>query len=361
MQTQATIDLNAYRENLSKVFEMVGGADMMAVVKANAYGHGMLPMARAARSASIPWLGVATVAEAMALRAAGDTGRIFLMVGGDDLTDAIAADIDLPVSNLEHLNAVTAAGKNARIHLKIDTGLSRNGSTSEDWPELLEAAKKAPVRIEGVWSHFASADNPSDPVNELQEQRFNAALEVAAALGIEVPIRHLANSAGALLRPQARFDLVRIGMAGYGLSPAFNVDPTFGLRPVMTLRSTLINVKTIPAGAGVSYGHRFVAEKPTKIGLVPVGYGDGIARSSTGATIFVGGQRAPIIGAVCMDQFLINLDGIDAKIGDEVILFGPGADGEPTANDWAETCGTINYEVITRLGGRIHRAYLGDE
>lgn len=361
MQTQATIDLNAYQENLNKVSEIVGGTEIMAVVKANAYGHGMLPIARAARSASIPWLGVATVAEAMALRAAGDTGRIFLMVGGDELTDAIAADIDLPVSNLEHLNAVTAAGKNARIHLKIDTGLSRNGSTAENWPELLEAAKNAPVRIAGVWSHFASADNPSDPANKLQEERFNAALEVATGLGIEVPVRHLANSAGALLRPQSRFDLVRIGLAGYGLSPALNVDPTFGLRPVMTLRSTLINVKTIPAGEGVSYGHRFVADEPTRIGLVPVGYGDGIARSSTGAHVFVGGKRAPIIGAVCMDQFLINLNEIDAKIGDEVILFGPGAEGEPTANDWAETCGTINYEVITRLGGRIHRAYLGDE
>lgn len=357
-QSHAEINLEAYRENLATIGEIVGDCDLMAVVKAEAYGHGMIPIARAAREAQVDWLGVATITEALALRAAGDTGRIFSWVSGDEFDAAIENDIDLSVSTMNQLQAITATSKRARIHLKIDTGLSRNGATVQDWPMLVQAATQANVEIVGVWSHFAAADEPNHPANQAQEAAFAEALSIAAELGVRPPVRHLANSAAALLRPQSRFDLVRIGIASFGYSPAPQLDHDFGLKPVLTLKSTLINVKSITRGSGVSYGHRFIAEHDTRVGLIPLGYGDGIARAMTGGEVLVNGHRVPIIGAVCMDQIIVELGDTPAGIGDEVILFGPGDAGEPTGQDWAVSSNTIHYEVLTRLSARIPRVFI---
>ena len=219
------------------------------------------------------------------------------------------------------------------------------------------------ARVTGIWSHFACSDEPDHPANAAQEQAFREALAVAGAAGLRPEVRHLANSAGALLRPSSRFDLVRCGIASYGLDPAPGrtaaLQPDLGLVPAMTVRARLALVKPVVAGAGVSYGHTWTAAEPTRLGLVPVGYGDGIPRhASNAAEVFVGGKRRPVRGRICMDQLLVDLDGDEARAGDEVLLFGPGTEGEPTAQDWAEACGTISYEIVTRIGGRMVRRHV---
>ena len=254
----------------------------------------------------------------------------------------------------------------ARVHLKIDTGLSRNGTASADWPELCAAAAEAErsgaVEVVGIWSHFAAADEPGHPSVPVQIAEFEKAYAVVQEAGLEPALRHLSNSAGALLLPEARLDLVRVGIAAYGIDPAPGVAALAGvrLRPVMTLRAQLINVKVIAAGSGVSYGWTWTAPQPTTVGLVPLGYGDGIPRhAGNRAEVGWTGGRAPVRGRICMDQFVVELgSGTDAQPGEEIRLFGPGDHGEPTAEDWATWCGTIGYEIVTRIGSRVPRRFL---
>jgi alanine racemase len=250
-------------------------------------------------------------------------------------------------------------GRRARLQLKADTGLSRNGVPPAEWPAVLEAAVRAGdhVEITGVWSHLACSDDPEHPANAAQERAFREAVSAARAAGFE-PLIHLANSAAALTRPSARFDLVRCGISAYGLSPIPRLATAaeLGLRPAMTLSSRLAAVRDVDAGQGVSYGHTHLTERPTRLGLVPVGYADGIPRhASDRAQVHVGGQRRPVVGRVCMDQFVVDLGDTGAEAGDRVVLFGPGDDGEPTAQDWADAAGTISYEIVSRLGGRVVR------
>ena len=217
-------------------------------------------------------------------------------------------------------------------------------------------------RVTGVWSHFACSDEPDHPANDLQEARFREALALADTAGLRPEVRHLANSAAALLRPSARFDAVRCGIAIYGLDPAPGRTPDLGLVPAMTVRTRLAMVKHIDAGEAVSYGHTWTADHATSVGLVPVGYGDGVPRhASNAAEVAVGGKRRPIRGRVCMDQFVVDLGGDLPAAGDEVVLFGAPEAGRPTAQDWAEACGTINYEIVTRIGGRMTRRYVDSE
>ncbi|WP_372730022.1 alanine racemase, partial [Nocardioides sp.] len=360
--------------NVRALRELVSGdgARMMTVVKADAYGHGLVPVARAARAAGADWLGVATSDEALALRAAGDTGPLlcWLSVPGEAFGALVEAGIDVTaysVAQLEELAVgVAAAGRPARLQLKVDTGLTRGGATPVDWPALVAAARAGEEagrwKVTGVWSHLACADEPAHPANDAQEQVFRDALAVAEQAGLEPEVRHLANSAAAILRPSSRFDLVRCGIASYGLDPAPGETPDVGLVPAMTARAALALVKQVPTGAGVSYGHTWVAEQDTTVGLVPVGYGDGVPRhASNVAEVWVGGKRRPVRGRVCMDQFVIDLAGDPALAGDEVVLFGPGRAGEPTAQDWAEVCGTISYEIVTRIGGRMTRHHVDTE
>jgi alanine racemase len=330
-----------------------------------------VPAARAARAGGADWLGTAVVEEALALRAAGDTGRIltWLTVPGEDYTRPIEADVDVTAYTVAEVEEISAAarslGVRARVQLKVDTGLSRGGATDEDWPALVAAAADAEqagaIRIVGVWSHFACSDEPDHPANDAQEKAFAAALDVVDAVGIEPEVRHLSNSAGALLRPSSSYDLVRCGIASYGLSPAPDVltADELGLVPAMTARTRLAMVKRVRAGSSVSYGHTWTTGRDTLLGLVPVGYGDGVPRhASSTAHVLAGGKRRPVAGRVCMDQVVVDLGEDALAPGDEVVLFGDGRDGAPTAQDWAEACGTISYEIVTRIGGRFVRRHV---
>ncbi|MFC7494609.1 MULTISPECIES: alanine racemase [unclassified Nocardioides] len=368
VRAEIVVDLGAIRDNVRRLRELTGVA-MMTVVKADGYGHGMVEAARAAREAGAEWLGVATIDEALALRAAGDTGRVlcWLTVPGEDHAAAIAADVDVTAYTTAELHeiraAVDAAGRPARLQLKVDTGLSRGGAAMETWPDVVAAARAGEQdgawTVTGIWSHFAASDEPDHPANDAQEAVFREALAVAHEAGLRPEVRHLANSAAAILRPSSRFDLVRVGIASYGLDPAPGHTPDLGLRPAMTARATLAQSKPLAAGASVSYGHTWTADTATTVGLVPIGYGDGVPRhASNTAHVQVDGKRRAIRGRVCMDQFVVDLDGDLPAPGEDVVLFGDGRHGEPTAQDWAEAADTISYEIVTRIGGRMTRRYV---
>lgn len=366
-RAEIVIDLDAIGHNVTRLRELVAPTAVMVVVKADAYGHGMVPVARAARGAGADWLGVATLEEAVRLRESGDTGRLlcWLAAPGEDYAPALRHDVDVSAYTADQLAEIAEAaarvGTTARVHLKFDTGLSRGGAARADWPGFVAAAlRHRRIEAVGLWSHLACSDEPDHPANDAQESAFRDALTMAAEAGLEPQVRHLANSAGGLLRPSVRFDLVRFGIATYGLTPAPAVvsSPELGLVPAMILRGAIVLGKDIAAGDGVSYGHTFVAPVPMHVGLVPMGYGDGIPRhASSTAQVQVNGRRADVLGRICMDQFVVAAP--DAHAGDEVVLFGTGHDGEPTAQEWADWCDTISYEIVTRMGGRQRRVWVG--
>ena len=381
-RAELVVDLDAIAGNVAtlraRMREGSPQTQMMTVVKADGYGHGIVEAARAARAGGADWLGVAVLEEALALRAAGDTGRVlaWLAVPGEDYAPAVEADVDVSAYTTAQVEAVAAAarslGRRARLQLKVDTGLNRGGATAADWPALVAAAADAEqtgaVQVTGIWSHLACSDEPDHPANDAQEKAFVHALQVVDAVGIEPEVRHLSNSAGALLRPWSAYDLVRCGIASYGLSPAPDVVTAaeLGLVPAMTARARLGLVKRVPAGAGVSYGHTWTAPRDTTVALVPVGYGDGVPRhASSAAHVLAAGAKRLVAGRVCMDQLMVDLgDGAAAEraeAGDPVVLFGTGEDGAPTAQDWAEACGTISYEIVTRIGGRFVRRHVSSK
>lgn len=356
-RAEIVVDLAAIRHNVTVLKQHVG-VPLMAVVKADGYGHGMVQVARAAREAGAEWLGVATADEALALRAAGDDGPIlcWLTVPGDDLRPVVDAGVEVSAYTVAELERLP---RHAKVQLKIDTGLSRGGATREEWPALVRRATEWDVT--GIWSHFASSEDQANPVNDEQQKLFEEALEIAADAGLRPTWRHLSNSGAILLRPQARYDLVRAGLAMYGLDPAPGRSPDLGLVPAMTVRANLALAKKVSAGARVSYGGTWTATKDTTLGLVPVGYGEGVPRSAANrAEVLIAGRRRPIRGSVCMDQIVVDLEGDDPCPGEEVILFGPGTRGEPTAQDWAIASGTISWEIITRMGGRLARRFEGE-
>ncbi|MGW9068806.1 alanine racemase [Streptomyces yangpuensis] len=368
----AEIDLDAVRENVRALRERAPRSELMAVVKANAYGHGAVECARAAREAGAAWLGTATPDEALSLRAAGIEGRIlcWLWTPGGPWREAVEADLDVSVSGMWALDevreAARAAGRTARIQLKADTGLGRNGCQPADWEALVGAAVAAQaegtVKVTGVWSHFACADEPGHPSIRLQLDAFREMLAQAEKEGIDPEVRHMANSPATLTLPESHFDLVRPGLAVYGVSPApeLGTPAQLGLRPAMTLKASLALVKTVPAGHGVSYGHHYVTGGETTLALVPAGYADGIPRHASGAgPVLVGGTVRHVAGRVAMDQFVVDLEGDPARVGDEVVIFGDPERGEPSAEDWAQAAHTIAYEIVTRIGGRVPRVYLG--
>ncbi len=372
MRTAARIDLGAIRDNVAVLAgRAASGAQVMAVVKADGYGHGLLASARAAVEGGAAWLGVAFLEEALAVRGAGLNVPLlaWLVAPGEDRSAAIAADVDLGVYDVaqlgETVTAARAGGRPARIQLKVDTGLGRGGTHPSGWPELCAAAAKAEasgeVRVTGLWSHCAFADGgPDHPVNSFQAGVFAEALEVADRAGLHPEVRHLANSAATLTAPATHYDLVRPGVAVYGLSPVpqLGSPQDFGLRPAMTLASTVALTKRVPAGSGVSYLHRHITDRETTLALVPLGYADGVPRSATNVgQVQLAGTRRTIAGTVCMDQFVLDVGDDEVAAGDEVLLFGPGDAGEPTAQDWADALGTINYEIVTRIGARVPRTY----
>ena len=372
-RAHVAIDLGAIALNLEFIRQSAPSSLLLAVVKADAYGHGLIPVAQAARAAGADWLGVALLREAVELREAGDTGPLlaWLWTPGDpDLLACVTAGVQISVSSLWSLIEVTEAAAQANsiahIHLKLDTGLSRNGAGVDEWEELVVAAKALQARgridVVGIWSHLANASFEKDPSVAEQRVRFLEGVAVAKQAGLEPQLLHLANSAGALAHPDTQFDLVRIGIAMYGVSP---MDPSsvhqFNLQAAMSLHAQLALVKTIPAGQAVSYGSTWVASVPTRIGLVPVGYADGIPRVATNAHVLVRGVKCAVLGRVAMDQFMIELPESLGEIsaGEDVVIFGDASTGAPTADDWGIFSQTIGYEIVTRIGNRIPRNYQG--
>ncbi|SEC50492.1 alanine racemase [Nocardioides exalbidus] len=369
-RAEIVVDLAAVRHNVRILKDLVsvdGPVQLMAVVKADAYGHGMVEVAAAARDAGADWLGVATLDEALALRAAGDQGPLlcWLTAPGDDYAAGVAAGIELTAYSVEELEEIAAVG-GARVQLKVDTGLSRGGAPRAEWPAFFAAAATLEddrrITVTGLWSHLAASDEPAHPANDAQEAAFREALVLAEEAGLEPEVTHLANSAATLLRPSAHFDLVRCGIATYGLDPAPGTSPRVGLRPAMTARARLVMSKEIAAGDGVSYGHTWVADRDTSVGVVPTGYGEGVPRAAgNAASVWVEDSLRPVRGRVCMDQLVVDLHGELPPPGTEVVLFGPGDRGEPTAQDWADAVDTISYEIVTRIGGRFVRRHVDSD
>jgi alanine racemase len=362
----ADIDLAALRHNVRVLRERTA-TPLLAVVKADAYGHGLVACARAAVAEGAEWLGVALPTEAVRLREGGIDARVltWLAVPGSPFEECVHHDIDVTVSARWALDAVVAAaravGRAARVQLKVDTGLSRNGATVDEWAALVAAARAAEaagdVEVTGIWTHFACADEPAHPSVAAQLAAFRGALDVARSAGLSPTVVHAANSAAALAVPDARFDLVRVGIAMYGLSPgqAVGTADELGLRPVMTLRGRFAAVKRVPAGSGVSYGHTAVTERETTLGLLPLGYADGVPRAGSGRlTATVEGVARPVLGRICMDQVVVDLGDADVAVGDEAVVFGAGG---PSADDVAASCGTIGYEIVTRIGPRVPRMH----
>ncbi len=378
LRARAEIDLAALRANVRTLRALAPGAALMAVVKSEAYGHGAVRCARAAVAAGATWLGTATPEEALVLRAEGglpDDVRImcWLWTPGGPWREAVEADLDVSVSGMWALREVTEAarqaGRPARVQLKADTGLGRGGcQPGEDWAELVGEALRAEadglLSITGLWSHFACADEPGHPSIAAQLTRFREMLAYAEQQGVRPEVRHIANSPATLTLPESHFDLVRTGIALYGISPSpeLGTSADLGLRPVMTLSASLALVKHVPGGHGVSYGHHYLTPGDTTLGLVPLGYADGVPRHASGTgPVLVGGKWRTVAGRIAMDQFVVDLGGDEPEAGAEAVLFGPGDRGEPTAEDWAQAAGTIAYEIVTRIGTRVPRVYVNEE
>lgn len=379
---RVVVDLGAIRDNVRVLREHVGGAELMAVVKADGYGHGLVPSARAALAGGACALGVAQASEALALRAAGIEAPVltWLLAPDVDLAQLVAADVEVAASAPWVLEALAAAarstGRTAVTQLKVDTGLGRNGAFGlpvragdprTDWSHLVEQAARLEaegvLRVRGIFSHFAYADAPQHPTVRAQQDAFADAVALAERAGLRPQVRHLSNSAATLTSPGSTWDLVRPGLAVYGLSPVPEIGSSadFGLRPAMRVSASVAVTKRVPADQGVSYGHTYRTEEETTLVDVPLGYADGVPRhASNVGPVQVGGRRFTVSGRVCMDQLVVDVGDLPVEAGDEVVLFGPGDDGEPTAQDWADAVGTISYEIVTRFGPRVPRVYVGD-
>ncbi len=366
---EAVVDLGAITHNVRVLREHAGPAQIMAVVKADGYGHGASAVARAAVAAGAAELGVATVGEALSLRRDGITAPVlaWLHPPGTDFGPALAADVQIGVSSVRQiddlLDAVARTGRTAEVTIKVETGLNRSGVSPRDYPRVLDTVARAvaagTIRVRGIMSHLASGDEPYNPINDLQAQRFTAMLAEARNRGVDFEVAHLSNSPSAMTRPDFGFDMVRPGIAVYGLSP-IPERGDMGLRPAMTLKCPVAMVKSLAPGDGVSYGHTWIAERDTIVALLPIGYADGVYRGLSGRIdVLINGRLRPSVGRICMDQFVVDLGpgAVDVAEGDEAILFGPGGSGEPTAQDWAELLGTIHYEVVTSPRGRVLRRY----
>ena len=359
-RAEARIDLTAIAANVKKL-KTAAGTELMAVVKADAYGHGLVPVAKAAISAGASWLGVALVEEAHSLRAAGITSPIlaWLVPPGSDFAAAIDAQIDLAVPSLDIFKEIVATGKRARVHIEVDTGMTRGGFL-EEWSEFLKS-DFSKVEIVGIFSHFARADEVNEKQNQGQLTNFNKAIADLAAVEVVPQIKHLSNSAATLTNQNAAFDLVRTGIAMYGLTPDFEhlgTSKSLGLLAAMEVHAKLHLVKRVPANSPVGYGATESTSRDTVLGVVAMGYADGIPRVAKSAGVFYNGKRAPIIGRVSMDQFVVDLGPESTAIaGDYVVIFNNGAAGEFTAEDWGTASGSINYEMTTRIGPRVPRIY----
>ncbi|MBT2595628.1 alanine racemase [Arthrobacter sp. ISL-72] len=371
---QVSVDLSAISRNIRTLRERSAAAHFMAVVKGNAYGHGLVEVARAALSAGADWLGTAQLHEAITLRRAGITAPVLSWLylaaaSSETIREALEYDVDVSLGSVAQLDVVAGIasrlGRPAVVHLELDTGLSRGGARAEDWPELVAAARSAEVAgtlsVRGVWTHLAWADVPAHPANVAAVDSFEEAVRAARAAGLEPALRHVSSSANILDRPEFAFDMVRAGLAFYGLAPADHLAPSdFGLRPALTVTAPVVLVKKVPAGTGVSYEHQAITHEPRYLGLIPLGYADGIPKGISGRSlILLGGRRVPVIGKVCMDQFMVDLgpDLNGVAVGDTAVLFGAPATGAASADDWGAAIGSHGDEIINRIAPRLPRVY----
>lgn len=361
------IDLDAVAANLNRMRQVASGAKVCGVVKANAYGHGMIAVAKRLEAEGVDYLGVADLREALQLREAGIATPIlaWLHAFDEDFHAAISANIELGISTLGQLERAIASaadlGLQARIHIKVDTGLNRNGVTPALLPALVDAARAAAdaglIKVVGIFSHLSCTSREADLA---QIVRFEEALAAAAAAGIRPELRHLTASDGTLSYPQAHYDMVRIGVALYGLSPyPDHASADYELTPAMTATARVVQVKAVPAGEGVSYGYLYRTPTETNLALVPVGYAEGLPRLATGAAkAWVNGSLFGLESRIAMDQFVLDVGSHSVAPGDTVVLFGDPAKGYPSADQLAVAADTINYEIVTRMGGRFDRVYL---
>lgn len=363
MRAFVEVNLNAISNNI-KLVKSKTQAQILAVVKADAYGHGLIPVAKCAVDAGATWLGVALLEEAISLREAGIKVPIisWLTPPSSDFKQAIELDIDLAIPSLKHLEVIVAAGKalgkKPRVHIEVDTGMTRGGLLGE-WPEFLIAAKGADIEVVGFWSHFARADEPDEIANQSQMLEFESKLAQLIATGITPKYIHLANSAATLTNPNSHKNIVRLGIAMYGLSPDVNTlgsSQNLELEPAMTLKAEIHLVKRVPAGSPVGYGGVQTTLRDTKLAIITIGYSDGIPRNASSAVgVFVAGRKAAIIGRVSMDQFVVDLGADSNAVAGEIVeVFG--ANGY-SIDDWAAASGTINYEIVTRIAARVPRIY----
>ena len=363
MRAFVEVNLNAISNNI-KLVKSKTQAQILAVVKADAYGHGLIPVAKCAVDAGATWLGVALLEEAISLREAGIKVPIisWLTPPSSDFKQAIELDIDLAIPSLKHLEVIVAAGKalgkKPRVHIEVDTGMTRGGLLGE-WPEFLIAAKGADIEVVGFWSHFARADEPDEIANQSQMLEFESKLAQLIATGITPRYIHLANSAATLTNPNSHKNIVRLGIAMYGLSPDVNTlgsSQNLELEPAMTLKAEIHLVKRVPAGSPVGYGGTQTTLRDTKLAIITIGYSDGIPRNaSSAAGVFAAGRKAAIIGRVSMDQFVVDLGADSNAVAGEIVeVFG--ANGY-SIDDWAAASGTINYEIVTRIAARVPRIY----
>ncbi|TFC17583.1 alanine racemase [Cryobacterium algoritolerans] len=367
---EAVVDLGAIAANVTHLRTLIGTAHLMAVVKANAYGHGALPVARTVLAAGADWLGVADVEEALQLRAGGIDAPILAWLHDPDVdfAPAISQGVDLGVSSARQLrqaaDAAAALGRTASVQLKLETGLNRNGVHEPDWADVFALAagfeRAGLLSVRGLFSHLSNA-SPSDDADAIG--RFERGVRLAADAGLTPSLTHLASTAAALRLPAARFSMVRIGIGLYGLSPFEDQSShDLGLVPAMTLRGRVAAVRRVAAGAGVSYDYLWRAPEDGNLALVPLGYADGVPRQTSGAArVRIGGGTHPIVGRIAMDQFVVSVGQVDVAVGDQVVLFGDPATGVPSATEWADAAGTINYEIVTRIGNRVPRNYRGPE
>ncbi|MFF2053088.1 alanine racemase [Leifsonia sp. NPDC058194] len=362
------VDLDALASNVERMRALVGTPHVMAVVKANAYGHGAVAAARAALAGGADWLGVADLDEAMQLRRAGIDAPVLAWLHSPDEDFRLAAEagVDVGISSLAQLEAAARAARTVTplaVHIKVETGLSRNGVAEEDWDTVFGRARElqddGTIRVRGIFSHLSNA---SDDDDRAAIEVFERGLARAASAGIEPELRHIAASAAAIALPESRYDLVRLGLSIYGLSP-YGADSAreIGLRPVMTVRGRVAAVRRVPAGKGVSYDYTYRTDRETTLALVPLGYAEGVPRSASNtAPVSIGGRTFRISGRVAMDQFVVDVGDHEVAVGDEVVLFGDPDSGVPSAYDWAEACGTISWEIVTRLDGRVERTFRGE-
>jgi alanine racemase len=371
---QVSVDLSAISDNIQALKKRTAAPHFMAVVKGNGYGHGLVEVARTAVAAGADWLGTAQLSEAIALRQAGITVPVlsWLYLASQTsatIREALEYDVDVSLGSVGQLDILAGIarqmGRPAVVHLELDSGLSRGGARKEDWPELVDRARKAEqdgaVLVRGIWTHLAWADVPAHPGNAAAVAEFEDAVREARAAGLDPQLRHVSSSANILERPEFHFDMVRAGLAIYGLAPADHLDPAdFGLRPALGVTAPLVMIKKVPAGTGVSYEHQAITHEPRYLGLIPLGYADGIPKGISGRSLVqIAGRTVPVIGKVCMDQFMVDLgpDATGIEVGDTAVLFGDPAGGAASADDWGAAIGSHGDEIINRIAPRLPRVY----